>query len=555
MANRDRLWGIVYVLPALALVLAFIAYPLASVVYHAFTEWDGIEPPQWIGFENFSNLIDDPVFRTSLRNNALFALSVPIQVVVPMVLAWLIHERIPGWRFFRSTFFLPAVISTVVVGLVAQVVFRLDGPLNSLLGTVGLESAQQDWLGKAETSIPAVLLVLVWANFGYNTLIYLAGMSALDPSLTEAARMDGARPARVLFSIVAPNLKRVMELVLVTSTVTAFAFMFAYIFVITNGAPGFDTYVTEFMIYKEAFALGNSGYADSGVHRGLADPHSHPWRRGMSRREGWRRAPVVAGMALISASALFPLYFMASNAFRSNADYDDSKVGLPSVFSFDTLQRAWEGASIPTYMRNSLVVVAGTVVLSIIVASMAGYSFSKLRWRPRSALYLFVLAWIAVPPLILLVPLYVEMVNLDLYDTPWSLILIYSAVNLPFNTYLMTAYFRGVPDDLVDAARLDGASAHGVFLRVMLPLARPALATLVIFNFLWAWNEFIFALLLLPSEETKTLTVGVLQLQGRFNLDPTALMAGLFISTLPVIGVYLIFQRHLVRAVAAGIGR
>ena len=120
---------------------------------------------------------------------------------------------------------------------------------------------------------------------------------------------------------------------------------------------------------------------------------------------------------------------------------------------------------------------------------------------------------------------------------------------------MMTAYFRGVPDEIVDAARLDGAGPHGVFLRVMLPLARPALATLVIFNFLWAWNEFIFALLLLPSEDTKTLTVGVLQLQGRFNLDPTALMAGLFISTLPVIGVYLIFQRHLVRAVAAGIGR
>jgi multiple sugar transport system permease protein len=260
-------------------------------------------------------------------------------------------------------------------------------------------------------------------------------------------------------------------------------------------------------------------------------------------------------MALISASALFPLYFMASNAFRSNADYDASKVGLPSVFSLDTIQRAWEGASIPTYMRNSLVVVLGTIVLSIAVASMAGYSFSKLRWRPRSAVYFFVLAWIAVPPLILLVPLYVEMVDLGLYDTPWSLILIYSAVNLPFNTYLMTAYFRNIPDDLVDAARLDGATAHGVFLRVMLPLARPALATLVIFNFLWAWNEFIFALLLLPSEESKTLTVGVLQLQGRFNLDPTALMAGLFISTLPVIGVYLVFQRHLVRAVAAGIGR
>jgi multiple sugar transport system permease protein len=261
VTNRDRVWGIVYVLPALALVLGFIAYPLGSVVYHSLTEWDGIAAPEWIGFDNFTRLVDDPVFRTSLRNNVLFALSVPIQVTVPLILAWLIYERIPGWRFFRSTFFLPAVISTVVVGLVAQVVFRLDGPLNSLLGTLGLASLQQDWLGKAETSIPAVLLVLVWANFGYNTLIYLAGMSALDPSLTESARMDGARSLRTLFLVIAPNLKRVMELVLVTSTVTAFAFMFAYIYVITNGGPGFDTYVTEFMIYKEAFALGNSGYA------------------------------------------------------------------------------------------------------------------------------------------------------------------------------------------------------------------------------------------------------------------------------------------------------
>lgn len=261
MANRDRLWGVVYVLPALALVLTFVAYPLSSVFYHAFTAWDGIDSPEWVGTANFEALIDDPVFRTSLRNNILFAISVPIQVTVPMILAWLIYEKIPGWRFFRSTFFLPAVISTVVVGLVAQVVFRLDGPLNALLGSVGLSGLEQDWLGKPETSIPAVLLVLVWANFGYNTLIYLAGMSSLDPSLAEAARMDGARGPRLLFSVIAPNLKHVMELVLVTSTVTAFAFMFAYIYVITNGGPGFDTYVTEFMIYKQAFALSNAGYA------------------------------------------------------------------------------------------------------------------------------------------------------------------------------------------------------------------------------------------------------------------------------------------------------
>jgi multiple sugar transport system permease protein len=271
----------------------------------------------------------------------------------------------------------------------------------------------------------------------------------------------------------------------------------------------------------------------------------------VSRRWGWKRAPVVAGMALISASALFPLYFMASNAFRSNADYDDSKVGLPSVLSLDTIERAWEGASIDTYMRNSLVVVAGTVALSIVVASMAGYSFSKLRWRPRSAVYLFVLAWIAVPPLILLVPLYVEMVDLGLYDTAWSLILIYSAVNLPFNTYLMTAYFRNVPDELVDAARLDGATPHGVFFRVMLPLARPALATLAALTFLLMWNDLLWPLIAINSDDNYTLPLGLTTFQGQHTTDWAAVMAGNVVTVTPVLVAFLLAQRTFIQSLTS----
>ncbi|MDX6579991.1 MAG: raffinose/stachyose/melibiose transport system permease protein, partial [Gaiellales bacterium] len=126
------------------------------------------------------------------------------------------------------------------------------------------------------------------------------------------------------------------------------------------------------------------------------------------------------------------------------------------------------------------------------------------------------------------------------------------ALNLPFNVYLMAAFFRSLPDELLEAARIDGAGTHRSFLQIMVPLARPALATLCIFNFLWAWNEFLYALLLLTSDNVKTLTVGVLQLQGRFTTDYPALMAGLLITSLPVVGVYLLFQRHLVRAIVAG---
>jgi len=261
---------------------------------------------------------------------------------------------------------------------------------------------------------------------------------------------------------------------------------------------------------------------------------------------------LTAGLGLFSISAILPLLFMAATAFRHESDWDRSKIGLPTTASFGAFERAWTGANIGIYFRNSAIVTLSTVALTVICSTLAGYSFGKIRWRLRGPVYLFVLAWLAIPPLLLMVPIYVEMVQLGLLDTYGSVILLYTALNLPFNVYLMSAFFRSLPDELIEAARLDGAGIHRVFLRVLLPLAKPALATLVIFNVLWAWNEFLFALLLLQTDHVKTLTVGVLQLQSRFVTDYPALMAGLLITSLPVIGAYLIFQRHLVRGIVAG---
>ncbi len=180
---------------------------------------------------------------------------------MPLIVAFAIHRRVPGWRFFRATIFLPAVYATVVIGILTATVLQLDGPLNQVLGGVGLDGLQREWLGSASTSIPLILIVVVWTNFGYNVLLYLAGMSAIDPSLEEAARIDGAGWMRILVSVIAPNLRRVLEIVLVVNTIAAFAFMFTYVYTITNGGPGTDTYVSEFYIYQQAFTNQNMGYA------------------------------------------------------------------------------------------------------------------------------------------------------------------------------------------------------------------------------------------------------------------------------------------------------
>jgi ABC-type glycerol-3-phosphate transport system permease component len=270
------------------------------------------------------------------------------------------------------------------------------------------------------------------------------------------------------------------------------------------------------------------------------------------RTTSFLRWPVVAGMTVISLSAVFPIYFMAAGAFRTKLDWERSLVGWPTTTSFRAFHDAWVSGQINLFFRNSAIVTGGTIALTLITATFAGYAFAKMSWPGKSVCYFFVLAWMAVPPLILMVPIYVEMVQLHLLNTYWSVIFLYTAVNLPFNCYLMATFFRSVPDELIEAARMDGANIHATFFRVMVPLAKPAIATLCIFNVLYVWNEFLFALLLLSSDNVKTLTVGVLQMQGRFFYNFPALMAGLLIASLPVVGIYLIFQKYLIRAVAAG---
>jgi ABC-type glycerol-3-phosphate transport system permease component len=279
---------------------------------------------------------------------------------------------------------------------------------------------------------------------------------------------------------------------------------------------------------------------------------------GRSRRRSLKagaipaRWPLVGFLTVIALTAVFPLYVMLSSAFRTEADWDRSRIGLPTHFTFTAFANAWTGAKIPRYFVNSLVITSATVVISIVVAAMGGYAYSKLEWRGRRFGYFFTLAWIALPPVALVVPLYIEMAHTGLLNTYWSVIFLYVTLNTPFNTYLMAAFFRAVPDELVDAARIDGASVHQVFFRVMVPLGRAALATLTIFTVLYVWNEFLFALLFLTSDNVKPLTVGVLQLQTRFSANYPALMAGLLIATIPVVAVYLFFQRYLIRAVTAG---
>ena len=239
----------------------FVAYPFGSILFHAFTRWDGISPSEWVGSTTSACSGTTRSSCNALKNNAIFALSVPIQLVLPLIVAFAIHRRVPGWRLFRATIFLPAVYATVVIGILTATVLQLDGPLNEALGGVGLDGLAAGVAGKrqhvdstdpADRRVDELRLQRPALPRRHERRRPVARGGRAD----RRGRVD-AHPRLVI----APNLRRVLEIVLVVNTITAFAFMFTYIYTITNGGPGTDTYVSEFYIYQQAFTNQNMGYA------------------------------------------------------------------------------------------------------------------------------------------------------------------------------------------------------------------------------------------------------------------------------------------------------
>jgi ABC-type glycerol-3-phosphate transport system permease component len=201
---------------------------------------------------------------------------------------------------------------------------------------------------------------------------------------------------------------------------------------------------------------------------------------------------------------------------------------------------------------NSIIVVGVAVVLLLVIASMAGYALSILKFRGSGAILLGIICLLAVPAAVVMIPLYRTVSQLGLVNSHLGLILTYTALQLPFSIYLMTSFLNGLPREIIEAAQIDGAGQIRVFRTIVMPLAGPALSTMATLNFLWLFNELLFGLLIMQDDQTRTLPVGLAVLQGQ-NTTPVPLLAsGLLISLLPVLAVFFLAQRSLSRGLTAG---
>ncbi len=260
LLNNESVFSWLAVAPVVLALLVFMAVPIVNVVYHSFTLWDGLKA-KFIGLENYVYMFTNDDFWYILGNNVLYLLTVPLIVLVSLIVAVLIYEEVKGWKFFRSVFFLPYVLSAVVVGYLFRSLFAYGGPINKVLEAFGLEALKTDWLSSRGTAIFVIILAVTWTQFGYGMLVYLAGMSSVSPSVFEASRIDGANWFQRFFHVILPMLIRTTEFLVILNTIFVFTSLFDYIYTITRGGPGYDTMPINYWIYMKAFRSNEMGFA------------------------------------------------------------------------------------------------------------------------------------------------------------------------------------------------------------------------------------------------------------------------------------------------------
>ncbi|SHE83642.1 raffinose/stachyose/melibiose transport system permease protein [Kaistia soli DSM 19436] len=271
------------------------------------------------------------------------------------------------------------------------------------------------------------------------------------------------------------------------------------------------------------------------------------------RQRRLEQTVIFLGLLALSLIWLTPFATVVLSAIRGQGDLLARGVfSLPKKIAWGNFAEAWSTGDFSIYFRNSLLLIAMKVPLGIFIAALAAYPLAKLRFRFSGAIFIFFLAGLAVPVQVTLQPLLVMMKQLGIANSLFALVPPYVAFGLPFQIFVLRGFFRLIPSELLEAARLDGASEWTAFLRVMLPLSVPALATLCIIDVLATWNEFLIALVLISAKESRTVPVGLLQFQGEYSSQYTLLMAGILISIVPVIAIFIFLQRYFVAGLTAG---
>ena len=598
-------------LPFTLLFLAFTLGPVLASFGMSFTDMRraDIRSPfavQFIGLDNFVKLIEDPLFRKVTLNTFFYLLlGVPLTMALALAVAVLLNRitRLKG--FFRVGYYLPAVTSIVAVSVVWKFLYRDNGGLfNTVLGWVGIDGPA--WLDSTALALPSLVVMAAWRGFAPLMVIFLAGLQTIPKELNEAAEMDGAtrlgpvplhhaadaaagavvrrgdhrhRPAPVLRGGLRDDQGRPARLDPVRHLLRPRPVRLRQLRVRRRGqlpaVPGGRP------AHLRAVPAAGGSRRQGGQEEGQAGQASQeggavmsPSKRSetldrdtlatetiagedeavldggdlndMGKAPGWIYAVLGVGLFLV----VMPFLWMVISSFKPEREVRAvPPTWWPETITLDNYDRLFTQLDFPTYFMNSVIVALAVTIGNMVFCSMLGYALAKLDFPGKRALFLIVLGTLMVPGAVTFVPLFVMTTKMGLANTLIGMILPFLAG--PFGVFLMRQYILTLPDELIQAARIDGAGELRIFASVILPLCGPALATLGILTFLGSWNNFLWPLVVAQTEDKYTLPVALaLYAVGQNATQYGLLLAGSVVVVIPVLALFLLLQRYIMQGIA-----
>ncbi|TFG64152.1 MAG: sugar ABC transporter permease [Spirochaetales bacterium] len=259
---RGKLKPYVYLAPSMLVIALVFFFPVVQIFRYSSLRM-GSRGNVFIGFGNYVSLFQDEVFRKAVTNNFILLISVPVMVVLALLFSVLLFERLKGWRVYRTIFYMPYLLAIPVVGIVFSYIFQLNGILNQILEVLHLDFMKADWLGSPRYALWTVMFVVIWKEFGFGVVLFLARLMSVDEQMYEAAELEGASWGQVLIRITIPQLALVIEFFVIIMIITMLSWVFNYVYVMTSGGPGGSTMVSELYIYLTAFRYNQMGKASA----------------------------------------------------------------------------------------------------------------------------------------------------------------------------------------------------------------------------------------------------------------------------------------------------
>jgi ABC-type sugar transport system permease subunit len=251
----------IYIMPAMLVLVFVFIYPIIQMFRYGLMDVTATGERIFVGLRNYQMLVTDPIFWTSIRNNALLFLCIPILLFLSVIIASLLYDRVVGWQVYRVIIFMPFMMAIVVVGIAFSYILQFRGALNFILTELGLGFLKQDWIGAMPWAFVSIAVVIIWREMGFGSILFLARLMCVSEELYDAAKVDGASWLQRLRHVTFPQLRNVMAFWATILAVEMFAWVFNYVYVMTQGGPSFKTTVSEYYIYLHAFKYNSMGTA------------------------------------------------------------------------------------------------------------------------------------------------------------------------------------------------------------------------------------------------------------------------------------------------------